>query len=121
MKTDEELIELLFDLIPHTRLTEHVPGRIRLQFMLSALGLLKGVNPKMLAKFIPPGILNTRTKLLSRTVIIDYDTDQLPYELLESLLQVREEPNKKPWLTDRLKKLLEAKSDSSDAKRIPQV
>lgn len=120
MKT-EEIIELLFDLIPHTRLTEHVPGRIQFKFKLSALGVLQGVNLKTLANFIPPGILNTQTKLLSRTVIIDYDTDRLPYELLESLFQLREEPHKKPWVTERLKDLFEIESDSSGAERTLQV
>jgi hypothetical protein len=54
-----------------------------------------------------PGILETRIRLLSRTVVIDYDQDRLPYDLWELVGQLKEEPQLAGTLLARLENVFD--------------
>ncbi len=113
MKTEVELnrdgmIDLLLSLVPHTKVSHHEPGRITLQ--LSLLGLAKIQDGKCggLTSIIP-GILDTSTKLWSKSVNIDYDLGVLPFDLWESLLRLKEHREKSEQVRSRPKDLLDRK------------
>ena len=101
----EKIIDLLINLVPHTEVAHHKPGRITLKLLLSGLGLVKDDNFKGLVEAIP-GILDTRTKLWSRSVDIDYDEALLPFDLWESLVGLKENPEGTEQVRGRLKSLL---------------
>jgi hypothetical protein len=111
MKTEAELnrdgmIDLLLSLVPHAKVSHHEPGRITLQLSLLALAKIQDGNCGGLRGIIP-GILDTSTKLWSRSVNIDYDLEVLPFDLWESLLRLKEHPEESETVRSRLKELLD--------------
>ena len=97
----EQIMELLLDLIPHLMVTNHIPGQIFFKFSLS--GLVAFVNSDLQGIENIPGIIETRTSLLSRSIVVVYDCDQLPFELWESLIRLKEEPDQRVVVHDFLK------------------
>jgi hypothetical protein len=104
--TVEEIVELLLKLVPHTKVSHHVSGEIKLQIMLSILKLIPSLDLSALKKNIP-GILDARADLLERSVTIQYNEQQLPYGLWESLMQLQEKPEQKSQVTERIKELFD--------------
>lgn len=102
----EEIVEVLLDVVPHTKVSHHVPGEIKLQIMLSIFKLKSRFDFRALASRIP-GVLDARTSLIQRSVTIRYDERQLPYDLWESLVQLKKTPERKPQVTAHLKEVLE--------------
>jgi hypothetical protein len=92
MMNDQKGIHQLLDIVPHVHMISHSPGRMELQVDLSVLNKLKGMDMKTFGRSIP-GILNFKSKLLSRSVIIFYDPDILPSDLFERLVQLKEKPD----------------------------
>ena len=101
----EKIIDLLINLVPHTKVSHHEPGRITLQLLLSGLGVVQNDHFRKLVHAIP-GILDTRIKLWSRSVDIDYDEALLPFDLWESLVGLKENPEGTEQVRGRLKSLL---------------
>ena len=87
----EEIISVLLHLAPHIKISQHEPGRIKLKVDFSAHKLIGDHDLANRMRSIP-GIIQTRTKLLSRSVVIDYDEGKLSFELWEALGRLRENP-----------------------------
>jgi len=51
------------------------------------------------------GIIETRTRLFSRSIVIAYDSNQLPFELWESLMRLKEEPDQAVVVHDFLREI----------------
>jgi hypothetical protein len=101
----EEIIDQLIDLAPHTKVAYHEPGRIKLQLMLSGLGLFQGTALEELMDTLP-GILETRTQWLSRSIIIEYDPGLLSYDLWERMFSPEEVSEETQSLRKRLEEVL---------------
>ena len=102
----EKIIDLLINLVPHTKVAHHEPGRITLKLLLPGLGVVQNDNFEGLVDAIP-GILDTRLKLWSRSVDIDYDEELLPFDLWESLVGLKENPEGTAQVRLRLRSLLD--------------
>jgi hypothetical protein len=102
----EKLAELLLKLVPHTKVLHHVPGEIKLQIMLSMLKSIPTSVFRALTTTLP-GILDTRTSLIQRSVTIQYDEQQLPYDFWESLIRLNDKPDQKSQVTARIKEVLD--------------
>jgi hypothetical protein len=63
----------------------HKPGRIIFKLSFRALGMMQDAQLHGLAESVP-GIRKAKTNLLSRSVDIHYDHDQLPYDLWSHFL-----------------------------------
>jgi hypothetical protein len=101
----EQVIDILLDLAPHTRLCRHTPGEITVQLALTGLDAFDGADLQELVHAIP-AIRDVQTRLLSRSVVITYDQERLPPDLWESLLRLREEPHRAVEVRARLQSAL---------------
>lgn len=96
----------LLRLIPHLEVAHHIPGRIRLKILLSGLGAVKDVDLKALVLGIP-GVLDMRVNASARSVVIEYNQQQLPYEVWETVKKLKSQPELAPQLATRLSALWE--------------
>jgi hypothetical protein len=109
---DGQLQELL-NLVPHLEVAHHVPGRIRLRVLPSGLHLVMRSNIQKTVQSMR-GILHIRISAPARSIIIDYDQAQLPYDLWQSVAQVR----RKPELAGEVALRIGALIKSSDCGRL---
>ena len=84
-------VQELLDLVPHLEVAHHVPGRIRLRVLPSGLRLVMHSNVEGVVRSIP-GILRMRINAPARSIIIEYNQAQLPYDLWQSVAQARHKP-----------------------------
>ena len=101
-----DVIQLLFDLAPHIRISEHVPGEIVLKFGLSGLGVLQDSDIGEIGRTIP-GIRKARTSLWKRAVVIEYDEDQVPFDIWAELAASGHDPVRQKALRRRLRGIIE--------------
>jgi hypothetical protein len=94
-------VDIIFNLLPHLKVLKHKPGRIILKLSFKILGMMQDTQLRRLAETIP-GIRKAKTSLLSRSVDIHYDHDQLPYDLWESLLELNHRPERASRVRTRL-------------------
>ena len=109
----DDTIRLLFDLTPHVRIAEHVPGKITMRFSLSGLGLLQNADFINIDQRIP-GIRKTRTSLWRRAVVIEYDEDKVPFSIWEDLANCDHNPEQRKVLRKRLRKILEKSTSDKE-------
>ena len=102
----ESIFNLLQRLIPHTEVLKHAHGKLILGIKMSALNVIKGVDLEAVVKSIP-GILETRMKLLSRSVSVTYDPEILPYDLMDSIFHLKENPDQKSQVFNHLVQVME--------------
>jgi hypothetical protein len=102
----ESVFELLQRLIPHTEVLKHAQGKLILGIKMSALSVIKGVDLEALVKSIP-GILETKMKLLSRSVAVTYDPEILPYDLMDSIFHLKENPDQKTQVLNHLVRVMD--------------
>ena len=102
----EKAVDIIFNLIPHLKLLNHQPGRITFKLSLSVLGILQDSELRHLGQAIP-GIRKAKTSLLSRSVDIHYDHEQLPYDLWESLIELQHRPEQTSHVRTRLSNIFE--------------
>ena len=102
----QDVVNMLVYLAPHTEIAHHTPGSIKLRLLWSGLAILDGIDLEAFIRAVP-GILETRVRLLSRTVVIDYDQDRLQYNLWELLGQLKEAPQLEGSLRARLAEVLD--------------
>lgn len=96
------LLENLLRIAPHTEVVHHIPGRIRLRVLLSGLNVVKGIDLEGMIGVLP-GIKGVRINAIVGSVVIQYDSEKLPYSFWEQLRQVRE----KPQLVEQLREHLQ--------------
>jgi hypothetical protein len=101
-----DVIRLLFDLAPYIQITGHIPGKIAMRFSLSGLGVLHHADIGNIDQTIP-GILKARTSLWRRSVVIEYDENQVPSTIWEDLARSDHNLEQRKILRDRLKILIE--------------
>ena len=73
----------------HLEIKHHIPGRIRIKFDLALT-----TDPTMLRMArdrgeLPPGVRSARLNAMARSVVIEYDAEHIPPELLEELVTTR--------------------------------
>jgi hypothetical protein len=102
----DDLVQAIILLAPHEQIAHHVPGRIRLKILPSGLDAVKSIDVQNMIESIP-GVLLTRLNFLARSLVIEYDRDQLPYDLWESLGQLRNHPDLAHEVAERLRILLD--------------
>jgi hypothetical protein len=98
----DDLAQAIICLAPHEEIAHHVPGRIRLKILPSGLEAAKSINVQNMIESIP-GVLVTRLNFLARSLVIEYDKDRLPYDLWESLGQLRNHPELTQEVAERLR------------------
>lgn len=103
--TEDRLVRFLFDLAPHTAITRHVPGRIKITFQASGVRLLRSAGIQGLSRPLP-GIRKARVGFLSKAVDIEYDPDLIPFDLWEALARLEGDDGDRDGLAKRLKGLL---------------
>ena len=101
----DEVIHLLLDLAPHIQITEHIPGKVAMRFGFGSLAVLQNADLGDIDRMIP-GIRRTKTNLWRRSVVIEYDENQIPPELWEKLAAGSTDPAKREILKKSLSKLL---------------
>ncbi|MCF8146775.1 MAG: hypothetical protein K9N21_22950 [Deltaproteobacteria bacterium] len=101
----QEAIRLLLDLAPHIQISRHAPGKITIRFSLSSLGVLQDAGVGNFNQKIP-GVRSAKVSLWRRTVDIEYDADQIPFEVWEDLVESNQNPEKRKDLRDRLTNFL---------------
>jgi len=102
----KDVVNTILDLALHTEIAHHVPGSIKLRFLWSGLSVFNGIDFEALMNSIP-GILETRVRLISRAVVIDYDQDRLPHNLWEQIGQLKEKPQLARDLRARLEEVFD--------------
>jgi hypothetical protein len=97
------IVKNLLLLARHLEVVHHVPGRIRVRVLPSAL---KYVNKDEIEEMIRriPGIISLKVNPIVGSVVIEYNKQKLPYDLWTSIGQLR----RKPELSEDLKNRLEA-------------
>jgi hypothetical protein len=101
----DEVIHLLLNLAPHIHITEHTPGKVAMRFGLGSLAVLQNANIGDIDRMIP-GIRRTKTHLWRRSVVIEYDENQIPPELWENLAAGATDPAQREILKKRLTGIL---------------
>jgi hypothetical protein len=101
----QKAIQQILRLAPHTEIAHHIPGRIRLKILVSGVNMARDLDFDAIARQIP-GLLNAKAKVLSRSVVIDYDPRRLPPDLWEELGRVRARPELMSMLAERLQSLI---------------
>ena len=101
----EELVRKLLEVAPHVKIAHHIPGRIRLKMSLSGLDTLMETDIEGIITAIP-GVLNTRINAFAMSAVIEYDHEQLPYELWVTLGEVGTDHEKATEVAKRLTTLL---------------
>ena len=97
-------VDELLGLIPHLEIAHHVPGRIRLRILLSGLGAVQNVDLQALVLSIP-GVLGMRVNTAARSVVIEYNQQQLPYDLWETVGHLKSRPELTPQFATQLSAL----------------
>ena len=100
----DHIVSVLTKLIEHTTITNHIPGKIRLKVSLSAIKILKSIDVDEMIRYFP-GLLDYQFKPLKRTVDIEYDHEQMPYDIWESMEQSKKQPELKTKLKEQLRLL----------------
>jgi len=102
----KDVVNSLLDLAPHTEIAHHVPGSIKLRLLWSGLPVFNRIDFEALMNSVP-GILETRVRLISRTVVIDYDPDRFPHGLWELVGRLKEEPQLAGTVLARLEEVFD--------------
>jgi hypothetical protein len=101
----DDMVHLFLDLAPHIQITEHTPGKIVMRFGLGSLAALQNTHIGDIDRMIP-GIRRTKTNLWRRSIVIEYDENQISPELWESLAAGATDPDQREVLKKRLTRLL---------------
>lgn len=74
----------------HLEIKHHVPGRIRIKFSLAIVADPMVKKMANSGQDLPPGVKSARLNALARSVVIEYDADKFPPELLEELISTKD-------------------------------
>lgn len=85
-------VKSLLHLANHFDVVHHIPGRIRIRFLPSAIKAIRESDVTNLTESLP-GLLNVRVNLVVGSVVIEYDGRMLPYELWENIGKLRKRPD----------------------------
>ncbi len=97
-------IEILMTLADHVEIVHHIPGRIRLRILPSGFHLAKNLNAESLVRAIR-GIKNAKVKSAARSVVIEYDVQQIPGRFWEDLAKAGKNPESRNSVAAELSRL----------------
>jgi hypothetical protein len=100
-------IEELLTLARHLEIAHHVPGRIRLRILASGFVKVQAFDIAGIVLGIP-GVIGMRTNAAARSVIIEYNQAQLPFDLWQKLGQIKQQPERTEEVACCLRALLES-------------
>ena len=94
MYTNEELVDAFLENIRYLNVVHHVKGRIRVKASLSGAKKLAEVDPDVMEEVISslPGITSYRVNKKALSVIIEYNSKVLPYNLWEQVGELNRNP-----------------------------
>jgi hypothetical protein len=107
-KSNDFLLERLFELACHIEIAHHIPGRIRLKLKLAGLSVAQDIELENLMNFA--GITETRTNIAARSIVISYDNALIAPELWDRLIDAGKNPSLRPPLKEELERLSALKS-----------
>jgi hypothetical protein len=88
-------------------ISKHIPGKITMKFSFSGLGAVQDASIKNFDWAAVPGIKKASTSLWRRSVVIQYDEDEIRPDIWEDLISADHDPEKRNLLKERLKPILE--------------
>ncbi len=96
----------IVELEKYLDVAHHVPGRIRVKF--SPLILTKPVALCAMRDHseLPAAITSTRVNMSARSVVIEYDPDEISPELIEELIQGQDSNKKAEIISDLYGRLM---------------
>ena len=94
----------MLPLVPHMEIAHHIPGRIRLGFLLSGLRAIQRVDIKTLVLGIP-GVLGLRINPSARSVVIEYNQEHIPHDFWQLLEQLKRRPETLAEVATRIRYL----------------
>ncbi len=102
--TNEQVVEGFLDHVRFLAIAHHVPGRIRVKASWRNIKQLAGIDAKQLQEIIEriPGIVDYRVNRKALAVIINYDTEILPFDLWEDIGSLGQYPVKQGEVKKRL-------------------
>ena len=99
-----QMLEQLLPLIPYIEIAHHVSGRIRLKILPSGLRIVQNVDIEALLASMP-GILGIRVNGFARSVIIEYDHRQIPFDFWTLLAKLKHRPELMEEVTAHIERL----------------
>ena len=102
----DRITQGLLKVAAHVKIAHHIPGRVRLKISLPGLTTAQEVDWDNMVGSIP-GVLSLRINPFALSAIIEYDEDQLPYDLWEDIAQVDGKPERAEKVSARLHSLFE--------------
>lgn len=102
--SNEELVDGFLDHVRYLKVAHHVAGRIRVRAILNKVKDLANIDESNLETIVQriPGINNYRINKKALSVVIEYDSAVLPYDLWEDIGQL----NKYPLMADDIRSRL---------------
>ena len=102
--SDEEVVDRFLDNIRYLKIAHHVNGRIRVKATWSGAKKLATSNTADLEDVISriPGIVDYRVNKSALSIIINYDSETLPFELWEDVGSLNENPLNREDVKTRL-------------------
>jgi hypothetical protein len=76
----------LVKLRKHLTIKHHIPGRLRFLFDAGLIARAGELRALANGNGLPPGVSDARLNILARSVILEYDAQRVPMELLERLI-----------------------------------
>jgi hypothetical protein len=98
------LIESLLRIAPHTEVLHHIPGRIRLRVLPSGLNVVRGIDIDGVIGVLP-GIKGVRVNAIVGSVVVEYDSGELPYSFWENMRKLRKNPQFAEQMREHLQRL----------------
>jgi hypothetical protein len=108
MQITNDLKKAVRDIIrlaPYTVITRHTTGKVLLKYSMWGLTAARDIDFDALVHHIP-GLLDARVKLLSRSIVIDYDPKLIPGDIWEDLDRIKKKPELAAGVAERLQGLL---------------
>ncbi len=98
-------VENLLLLARHTEVVHHIPGRIRVRVLPSALKALRETDIRSSLDSVP-GVISLRVNAVVGSVVIEYDRSRLSFDFWENLRLLKKKPELAAEIKERLKSIL---------------
>jgi hypothetical protein len=96
----------LIDLENYLDVAHHVPGRIRVKFSPMILTKPAALAAMKEHRELPKAILAARVNMTARSVVIEYNTEEISPEIIEELIQGKDKSKKVEIITGLYGKLM---------------
>jgi hypothetical protein len=105
----DQIVYFLLELAPHVSMASHIPGRVRLKVSRKGIDVARSKSPSRLKENLHSirGVKSFRFKLLSRSLVVDYDPEVLEGDLWEDLAKLEGDPVSAVKVSERVRALIE--------------